>query len=457
MDMGSGAGDDSAQSKMDTSSSSISSEWDPSHGAGGTVDLLPGLDTEGLQNVSTPVPGNEEMEVMLLPNDKESGACAAAGGTAAPVVSQMVLSMIMKYAKSVYTKGLGSSFIEDENRLMLHCWKSCSYTIHVVETVLRNENRSLLGELPTRQKKCIKALIRLSAMQEICKTQRVVNNYAITLLGLVFDNIYSYNDTCILDWDPFGMLVALVMCLPSLFFLQTPSPFPTGTILDLHVLKLMLIATFAQILIGFDAKAEKLDEFGNDDADEVDDTGCLRTYLRIVRGQTDESACAANTNAIWNRLKGMSRPFLRCCCIFFRYLTGVPAPECLKEVGGDTYGNMCRYLGLPPRCKDLLDNELVVNVFKNWFTNWRFQQRRQGCALQLETYLQFKGLITLPQDYSELINSVSSFTCPNSDHEDSRNPTLCLVCGTMLCSQSYCCQKELNGSLVSVLLFIEYC
>lgn len=57
-------------------------------------------------------------------------------------------------------------------------------------------------------------------------------------------------------------------------------------------------------------------------------------------------------------------------------------------------------------------------------------------------------LVALPADYSELINTVSLFTCPNSEHEDSRNPTMCLVCGQMLCSQSYCCQTELNKILV---------
>lgn len=57
-------------------------------------------------------------------------------------------------------------------------------------------------------------------------------------------------------------------------------------------------------------------------------------------------------------------------------------------------------------------------------------------------------LVSLPADYSELINTVSLFTCPNSEREDSRNPTMCLVCGQMLCSQSYCCQTELNRTLV---------
>lgn len=50
------------------------------------------------------------------------------------------------------------------------------------------------------------------------------------------------------------------------------------------------------------------------------------------------------------------------------------------------------------------------------------------------------ALVALPADFSELINEASLFRCPNSDGDDSRSPTLCLVCGRLLCSQSYCCQ-----------------
>lgn len=68
--------------------------------------------------------------------------------------------------------------------------------------------------------------------------------------------------------------------------------------------------------------------------------------------------------------------------------------------------------------------------------------------LPYRDHLVINNLVALPDDYSELINTVSLFTCPNSDRDDSRNPTMCLVCGEMLCSQSYCCQTELNKTLV---------
>ena len=32
--------------------------------------------------------------------------------------------------------------------------------------------------------------------------------------------------------------------------------------------------------------------------------------------------------------------------------------------------------------------------------------------------------------------------------DDSRAPSMCLVCGLVVCSQSYCCQAELEGEAV---------
>jgi E3 ubiquitin-protein ligase UBR2 len=70
-----------------------------------------------------------------------------------------------------------------------------------------------------------------------------------------------------------------------------------------------------------------------------------------------------------------------------------------------------------------------------------------------------RQLVTLPEDYSDLINSVSLFTCRNNEREDSRNPTMCLVCGEILCSQTYCCQKELDkvGKVGSCTYHTEMC
>lgn len=146
---------------------------------------------------------------------------------------------------------------------------------------------------------------------------------------------------------------------------------------------------------------------------------------------------------IWRRVKDASLPFLRCCALYFHYVTDVPAPIELTSKGGDTYENICTYLGLPTGCNELLDSDVVRDLARRWM-----EHPRARLPTAVKEPLRVNRLVPLPDDYSELINTVSLFTCPNSDREDSRNPTMCLVCGEMLCSQSYCCQTELNKAMV---------
>jgi len=56
-------------------------------------------------------------------------------------------------------------------------------------------------------------------------------------------------------------------------------------------------------------------------------------------------------------------------------------------------------------------------------------------VIPLQYPRKLRNLVCLPDDYTELINMVSNFTCKNSTSVDSRVPTMCLICGEILCSQ----------------------
>lgn len=122
----------------------------------------------------------------------------------------------------------------------------------------------------------------------------------------------------------------------------------------------------------------------------------------------------------------------------------------LTEVGGDTFSNMCTYLDLPQTPEELFSGSLVLDLITKWCRHEEVVSYLNGALLLVvHEPLPIPHLVELPTDYSELMNTVlSSFTCPNSDHDDSRNPTMCLVCGEILCSQSYCCQTQLNKFVV---------
>merc|ERR1712136_401116 len=67
-------------------------------------------------------------------------------------------------------------------------------------------------------------------------------------------------------------------------------------------------------------------------------------------------------------------------------------------------------------------------------------------------------LVKLDEDYSDIISKASTFVCPRFGREDdSVFPTMCMICGEILCSQSYCCQKKLNNRTVGACVYHAHC
>ncbi|UYV84135.1 UBR1 [Cordylochernes scorpioides] len=126
----------------------------------------------------------------------------------------------------------------------------------------------------------------------------------------------------------------------------------------------------------------------------------------------------------------------------------IPAPEKLQlhSTEKEEYVTLCQYLGLPLNLSELLTTTMR-QVALRWVGHPSIpimlspNDDSEGIQPLIRQPLEVNQLITLPKDYSELINSVSDFSCDKSnDKVESRYPTICLVCGSILCSQSYCCQ-----------------
>ncbi|CAH1264235.1 UBR2 [Branchiostoma lanceolatum] len=150
-------------------------------------------------------------------------------------------------------------------------------------------------------------------------------------------------------------------------------------------------------------------------------------------------------------------PFLRCSALFFHCHTGVQSSAELQESGVSEFEPLCQYLALPPDLSSLLQQNSDVGngysvphtIHSKWCQYPGIKESLASGPASLVKYpIAVNKLVPLPQDYSDVINKGSVFTCPRSDGDDSRAPTMCLVCGQMLCSQSYCCQTDLDGEPV---------
>ncbi|GLV35573.1 Ubr1 ubiquitin ligase [Carabus blaptoides fortunei] len=356
-----------------------------------------------------------------------------------PQFSINLKDMIDHYALATYTRGLGVNQNLTDKRIPLLIWKSSAYTIHTMELLLRDMNKPLLGDLSSRQRDCLESLVRIiGVFGSTWKLNGAMNSHIMKLLYYVLE--HPDEGPSVLDWDSLGLLIPLTMSFRSLFSREASVPVPDGRTNDLYIFRLVFMAHIVKILI-----TTNLNELDASMDTDGHDEPAVMNVLRMLNKQLD----TVTGHTVWKQVQYACMPFLRCCVLFYRYLTDVQAPAAFTEPAGDTFSNICEYLGVPDTSSELLGYPEFQDLLLVWCSHKRVNDYLSGTALSIvQEPLAVNRLVELPNDYSELINAVSLFTCPNSDREDSRNPTMCLVCGEMLCSQSYCCQIELNKSMV---------
>ncbi|XP_045504697.1 E3 ubiquitin-protein ligase UBR1 isoform X2 [Colias croceus] len=314
-------------------------------------------------------------------------------------------------------------------------YRSTSYTIMSTNAILQAESRPLLGDLPSRHRDALQALIRLAAvLPTIWSSPKHISHHALSTLG-------TLENTSPVSHHVFGTLVALVLTAPSLFCKAAGPARPT------HLARQIALQSFrAQItraLMVIDVNTSEPME-GAEQIKRPDLQNLLQLMKELRRGNLDIEK--VNENEVWESVKQQCHDFLRCCCLFFHFLSDINPPTELTVVGGDTWETMCGYLDMPTTFRELMDTPIARKKALEWCSysdRWFNGEIPKTVALEPS---EPPRLINLPEDFSELMNIVSEFSCPNSEREDSKNPTMCLVCGQILCSQSYCCQIEMKKS-----------
>ncbi|KAF6205013.1 hypothetical protein GE061_019180 [Apolygus lucorum] len=338
----------------------------------------------------------------------------------------------------IYASFVGKRPCEAINWSPVHFWKTVAYTIHSVENNLRYTGRPLLGAFTAREEQCLENLIRISfSMGEHNQAKLLINKKCLQLLSFIIENEPAH--PCILEWDSFGLLMVLLVSVPNIVHANNS----THVIFSMRkfLQRILLVSQVAQCLIAVD-----LSKIGPSEGKKTsNDTDCLLFLASLVR----QNYTAFNTDAVWDVLKDNARQFLRSCVILLHFYSPKSDLCGLDQTGYDTYENLCAYLQLPVSCKELLGDEVTQSLFVTWAKHPSMNDLFKDTSLYLvPNALTINDLVKLPNDYSELLNKVRHFSCSNSNLDDSQNPTMCLVCGEILCSLSYCCQKELNNKKV---------
>uniref|UniRef100_A0A8C7SRR4 E3 ubiquitin-protein ligase n=1 Tax=Oncorhynchus mykiss TaxID=8022 RepID=A0A8C7SRR4_ONCMY len=329
--------------------------------------------------------------------------------------SSTIKEMLTTFGTATYKVGLKVHPNEQDPRVPIMCWGSCAYTIQSIERLLVDEEKPLFGSLPCRQDDCLSSLARFGSACWTAASQPSVQGHYIRLVAALIPDPQVETSPCILDIDMLHLLVSVVLSYGSVHS-QDSSGLSVDAV-QLHFFHIITVAHMVQMLLTSEEVTME-QESGGAEREEEEDICALYNTLRTHLGSSLPEV--ASGWHLWRCVKTGILPYLRGAALFFHHLNGVPTPPELHALCPGQWEVLCGYLSLPSNLLQLYHKSLSFPRESN-------------------------SLIDLPDDYSALINQASSFTCPKSGGDKSRAPTLCLVCGSMLCSQSYCCQTELDG------------
>lgn len=283
-----------------------------------------------------------------------------------------------------------------------------------------------------------------AALPSIWQNPKQLTHHALSSLN-------ALERTSPMSHTPFSTMLAAVITSPCLFS-KTGCNAEPGNLskqLTLQALRCTLTRAMISLDLSNSRECEPMEEEYEQPNPELN--GLLNQIKDLRRGNLDIDSL--NADRVWDALKGQCHRFLRCCCLFYHFLSDAIPTSGLTTYGSDSWDVMCDYLDLPKTYGELLNTPLAKAKVSYWgelATDWFSGQIQPHI---INEPLAPPTLVPLPDDYSELMNIVSEFLCPNSERDDCKYPTMCLVCGHILCSQSYCCQSEIKWVSVYFLCF----
>ncbi|XP_055719216.1 E3 ubiquitin-protein ligase UBR1 [Salvelinus fontinalis] len=364
--------------------------------------------------------------------------------------SDSIAEMLVVCATTVHRVGLQTGPNELCPAVPVMSWNTCAFTIQAIENLLQEEDKTLFGSLQNRQLAGLKAVVQFSATQRLKSSQAVIQKHFTDMLGALLPTMSSESTPSILEVDFFHLLVGLVLAIPALYQEEAVDLQPSAVSSaynHLYILHLVTMAHVVQVLL---SSTNDTAMFGGEEGEA--ERAAAELYAAVSQC-TGGMRSDVSGSSVADRVRRGVTPFLRCAALFFNCLTGVPPPEELSSTTVTSQGQMealCSYLALPCDVFQLFQEHrgTVFPLLQRWCGHPAVTKALKG-EMQTISYPRKRNrLIELPEDYSALLNQASHFQCPNSTDDERKHPTLCLFCGTILCSQSTCCHSQLDGEEV---------
>lgn len=266
----------------------------------------------------------------------------------------------------------------------------------------------------------------------------------------------------LLGQDPFNFLAECSVCLTPAFSVDIH-----------HVLQLCYIAEVVKVGLAFLYEPDGLQEIlSSRDRKElsVDNgegsiteagTASLISFLCQVLDSADVPPTAPSKEDAFVFSCGLRRliasyalPFLRKSVILLHVSYGLDFPNTgYSSMDDSELDRLTKALRLPcldDMCSSLstgfVQSTVLQSVVAGWVRHWawnRSGKRHPSRTLSLSHPAIFE-LIGLPKAFDTLTDETMRRKCPTTGKE-LVDPTICLFCGEIFCSQAFCCQKGKFG------------
>ncbi|XP_078484358.1 E3 ubiquitin-protein ligase UBR2-like [Ciona intestinalis] len=328
-------------------------------------------------------------------------------------------------------KNMESPDTRDETLLL---WVATVTTFQSEESVMRYQGRGVMTPPSIRVTQALSNLVRcfLFKMNQSQDTLQATREK-------LFKILLGKHEQSIVSMNVFAFFVLLTVSADGVCGALKCSSITN----DKNILLLCCVAQLVQIMLMLD-EAELQSEVANDDdnSDLLQLFNQIRSYALLPRVERISS------RKLETCLVDSFRPFLRCCTLFMHHITNVtPNPT-----HNDDLYDMLTYLGLPSSILSMFDAGGTASLdplVERWCKNPHLILRVSKPGPPNQTYphcVRVRTLIDLDHDYSDMIERAVNFSCPRfKSKDDSVAPMICLACGTILCSQSYCCQQSIDG------------
>ena len=329
--------------------------------------------------------------------------------------------------------------ISDHEAIGARCYapftlKMVSYSFSMLEYVLRD--KPLLAGLAEYQEGFFESFLR-TLHKSITACDHVYNQeISRELLYMFSPQLSSSVDIpSILNTNTFTIFVAARFVVHR-----------DGKSYDNSLVELCVIAEIIKILLSVTADELSGMDGGAEDACAIQ-LASLWGHVRKLCGFSGSDDLFQCPTYLVSKVKQNLLPLLRKLALFLRYATSIPFSVAFKEMQSPAgeFSLLLKYLNIESLSTLLeIEGGSKMKLIHKWCQS--IDRIKFELLVKFNRNKREAKLIPLPESYIDLIVKASQYTCPRIQFGKIQTTAMCLVCGEMLCFQSYCCQETIGDS-----------